>query len=546
MTPKRAVIGLAFAALFFAVLLPPEAYPDGKLAVILCATFAFFASLSERRIPSAYIHGGLAVFAFLILHSVLISVDSYRSLEFIAVLWAYYCLFGFFLYAGFEPMKPLAISMVVLGVIVSGYGLYQYFWGLDQLYNFLSYAGSDQVLKVPALGRIATKRIFSTLALPGTLWGFLIIALPFHAAFQETNRLTKVLLSISATMLLSAGVLTRSFGFLVGLFVLTAAWLFLRQRQLLWRLVPVVLVLVLIAGAFYWARRHNIEGSNPAFLRAQNWITAWTIFAAYPMGAGLNNYGVVYPQYALPGSNETQYAHNTPLQLLSELGYPVLIVGACLLLLGLRAWRQGRYQQFSPYIVAALAVWVAHNLIDINVYFPSLGVIGAVLLGVLLRTPSSAPQPQARAGSVVTVCLGLIVLIFSAFAMVSTELQHRAQIEADENRFQDAANTLEQATTLMPLNSSLFHDSGDINLSLYHKRHDVRYLETATNSFRRAIALSPNKVGPHKGLGLCLSTANRVDDALEEVRIAQRLAPDSTNTHAILRLLERRRTADAK
>ena len=63
MKHKNIVIGLAFAALFFAILLPPEAYPDGRLAVILCATFAFFISLNERRIHPAYLHGGLALFA---------------------------------------------------------------------------------------------------------------------------------------------------------------------------------------------------------------------------------------------------------------------------------------------------------------------------------------------------------------------------------------------------------------------------------------------------------------------------------------------------
>jgi tetratricopeptide (TPR) repeat protein len=179
-------------------------------------------------------------------------------------------------------------------------------------------------------------------------------------------------------------------------------------------------------------------------------------------------------------------------------------------------------------------------MIDINVYFPSLGVIGAVLLGVLLWKPTAAAQPWAKTGTLGAVCFSLIVLIFSGFAMVSTELQYRAQGEADENRFQDAANTLELATKLMPLNSSLFHDSGDINLNLYHKKHDIRRLEIATASFRNAIALSPYKSGPHIGLGLCLSSANRVEDALEEIRIAQRLAPDATNAYAIARLLEKR------
>jgi hypothetical protein len=545
MKHQRAVIGLAFASLFFAVLLPPEAYPDGKLAVILCATFAFFASLSERRISPSYIRGGLAVFGFLILHSLLVSVDTYRSLEFVSILWAYYCLFGFFFYAGFEPLKPLAVCMVVLCAIVSGYGLYQYFWGFDQLYSYVSYAGSDQILKIPALARIASRRVFSTLALPGTLWGFLIMALPFHASLWRDNRWIKAALSLGAFMLLATGFLTRSFGFLVGLFVLAAAWMILRHRQLVWRhgrvALIVVLVLALVGGAFYSMRRSAIEGANPVSLRAKNWISAWTIFAAHPMGTGLNTYGVVYSRYMLPGANTTQYTHNTPLQLLSEVGYPALIAGAGLLLLALRARRRGQYSNLPPYVLLALAVWAIHNMIDINVYFPSLGVLGAVMLGVLLRQPSLIPQPQAKAESAVIASVGIFALVFAALAMVSTELQFRAQAEYDENRLQAAAETLDLAQTLMPLNSSLYHDYGDINLNLFHRRREAKYLDAATHSFRRAIALSPEKSGSRIGLTLCLASANRVETALDELRAAQRRDPENTNVHAIARLLENRK-----
>jgi Flp pilus assembly protein TadD len=92
----------------------------------------------------------------------------------------------------------------------------------------------------------------------------------------------------------------------------------------------------------------------------------------------------------------------------------------------------------------------------------------------------------------------------------------------------------------MPLNSSLHHDSGDISLALFHKKRDKRYLDAATDSFRRAIALSPEKAGPHIGLSLCLSSANRVEEALEELRAAQRLHPDSAYIQAIARLLDKR------
>jgi tetratricopeptide (TPR) repeat protein len=405
------------------------------------------------------------------------------------------------------------------------------------------------VVKTPALDRIATRRVFSTLALPGTLWGFLVLALPFHAALWthwKTQWYVRAGLIASAAMLLTTGFLTRSFGFLVGLFTLGAAWAFLRHRRLVWnRLTATLLIfgvlLALAGGYFYSVRSGVIEGANPFALRLKNWISAWSIFAANPMGTGLNTYGVVYPRYMLPAANETQYTHNTPLQLLSELGFPILICAAALLLLAQRARSRGEYRSLSPYLLLALSVWLVHNLIDINVYFPSVGVVGAVLLAVLLRQPETAPQPPAMPVLVLTILASAGIVVFSALAMVSTELQFRAQGEFQENKFQAAADTLDFAKLLMPMNSSLFHDSGEVNLNLYQRRDDPKYLVAATEAFRRAIALSPEKAGSYTGLSLCLASANQVESALEEIRTAQRLYPDSTNIHAIAKLLEQRR-----
>jgi hypothetical protein len=541
MKSKYLVTSLAFAALFFAVIHPPEAYPDGKLVVILCATFALFSGLVERRIPRTYIYGGLTAFSVLIVHSFLLSVDTYRSLEFATILWAYYCLFGFFFYAAFEPEKPLAICMVVVCAIVSGYGLYQYFWGFEELHSYVTSAGSDQVTRIPALERIASRRVFSTLALPGTLWGFLTIALPFHAFLWHETRRARPLIAAGVAMLLATGLLTRSFGFLVGLFLLAASWLFIYHRRVMWRLAPVVLILALVGGVFYSIREGGIATANPVSLRAMNWVTGWTIFAAYPMGTGLNTYGIMYSQYRLPGSNETQYAHNTLLQLLSELGYIALIAGAGVLLLVMGAWHRGELRRLSPYLLLAFAVWTVHNLIDINVYFPSLGVVGAVLLATLLKRQAATPQAVPKGAIGVLVSLGAVTLIFSSLVMVSSELQVRAQGEFDENKLQEAARTLETATALMPFNSSLFHDFGDINLNLYHKHKDYKRLDLATRSFQRAIALSPNKAGSHLGLSLCFSSANRIEDARAQLRVAERLYPDSTYVQAVARLLDKRK-----
>src|SRR5262249_47950581 len=145
--------------------------------------------------------------------------------------------------------KYLAGAMVALSIVVAGYGLYQYFWGFDQVYNYIFYAASDQVLKVPALQRIAERRVSSTLALPGTLWGFLVCAIPFHGLLWNRQRWLNGVLLLSLGLLLTTGFLTRSFGFLIGLFVLAMATLLLKHSGVFWtRVTPVIIVLVVAGG----------------------------------------------------------------------------------------------------------------------------------------------------------------------------------------------------------------------------------------------------------------------------------------------------------
>ena len=86
MKPTRPIVlVLAFATVFLAILMPPEAYPAGRMAVILSSTFVFLIALTERRIPLGYALTGISVFALLLAHSLWLSVDLNRSLEFMTV-----------------------------------------------------------------------------------------------------------------------------------------------------------------------------------------------------------------------------------------------------------------------------------------------------------------------------------------------------------------------------------------------------------------------------------------------------------------------------
>src|SRR5215813_10935630 len=105
---KPVILLLGWASLFFAMLLPPEAYPNGKLAVVLCATFALLSALSEQHVPRHYLKAGLWIFVPLLVHTFTVSADLYRSLDMLTTIWAYYCLIGVFMYAssGYEDHLP--------------------------------------------------------------------------------------------------------------------------------------------------------------------------------------------------------------------------------------------------------------------------------------------------------------------------------------------------------------------------------------------------------------------------------------------------------
>jgi hypothetical protein len=193
------------------------------------------------------------------------------------------------------------------------------------------------------------------------------MAIPFHAALWDRARqigkqkiLVRVVISISMVLLLIAGLLTRSFGFLAGLLVMTLVWLVLHHRRMLWNKITAVVVILSAAGALtYVVRRGVIEGANPVILRFANWISAWSIFSMHPLGTGLNTFGVMYPRYMLSGANETQFAHNTLLQLLSELGYVAIAAGILLLLLAVKNWSSAAKLRITERecVVLALAVW---------------------------------------------------------------------------------------------------------------------------------------------------------------------------------------------
>ncbi len=544
--PLKTARLLALGALVVVALAPPEAWGSGRMLLMLASTFALLILVMEARVPASFLIGGGAFWGGLLVHSVIVSADPYRSLDFLTIVWAYYCLFGYFRYSPDKNLKPVALTLVLLAGTVSLYAIYQFVWGLENAYNFVLYSETNEIVRVPILDRLATARVFAWFALPGTLWGFLLIALPLHAALWKSGpRLADAALVGNAGLVLAAGLMTRSFGFVAGLGALVLGWLLMRPNAARWRsAVLVPLAMILLAGAVNLGRA---ETHNPVTLRLQNWLTGWEIFAANPIfGSGLNTYAVLYRQHQQIGANETQFAHNTPVQLLAELGLLGVVAGFALALF-LWPRRQGILdsQGDRRWVLLAILVWITHNLIDIDVYFASVGAVGVVLMGLLATEgPRIGPRPgTGRGRSIGAGAFGLltgVVVLVSGVVYVSGELHYRAEGELANLKVEEAYRTLQFAAAVNPFDSSILHAAGRTALELHQKTSDPAYLAEATEHFERAIWLSPAKADPLLGLGLCLSSADRLDEALAAFSLAQTLHPYSRTVSAVRRQIERR------
>ncbi len=558
MTENRGTMAqmLALTAMAGVILAPPEVFGSGRMILVLCSTFALLILMLDEKISFRFLWGGVVGTLFLVWHAFWISIDVYRSLEFYEILWSYYCLFGVFYYGSRNSRGRVALTLVLLSVAVSSYGIYEFLWGSTSYILSIS-AETSEIIRTPVLDATSRPRIMATFAMPGTLWGFLLITLPFHAMLWKHSRtsewkhartLIRGGLAVSVALLLTAGALTRSFGFVAGLLTIVLAWLLIRPGDRRRRAVGIaVTALLAVLGTGIYSVR--VGGYDPVTLRLQNWFTASEIFATYPFGAGLNNYAVAYLQHQQLGANESQYAHNTPLQLLSETGVFGLIAGIlCIVFLVRHRTRLSQLVYEQQYLVLALVLWIVHNLIDIDLYFASVGAVGVILTGVLGaafhdQRPVNAPAKALSKwvlGSVGAIAIAIVVS--SGVIYVSGELLRRAQTELSYLRVAQAHETLESATTINPFNSSILHEAGQVALEMFQDTGERRYLEQSQEYFANAVRLSSNKVGPHLGLALTMSTEDRIHEALAELEIAQTMHPYSRYVSSIRRLVENRQS----
>jgi hypothetical protein len=322
--------------------------------------------------------------------------------------------------------------------------------------------------------------------------------------------------------------LTGSRGGFVAFMVAAAAglWCLLRGRSR--HVVTVIAVgLALLAVIFAAAQRGGLisVGTRSLEARTDYWRGAVAIGKDHPWwGTGPGTFGSVYPRYKTATTEEAQLVHNNFLEMWCDSGIFAFIAFAALWLIALRdAFRLARQREgdvAAVAISASLTGWVAHSLVDFDLYVPGVAVPVFLLLGALqglkeLRETSPvAPRGYSKwfLGALCALVAG-VVLWADGREMGAGFAHARAQEIGPSNPAAALANT-RQAVELAPRASQYRVAAGDLALVL-------RRFDEAIEHYRRAIENDPVRAAYHWRLARALITAHGVtDEARQQLRLA--------------------------
>lgn len=451
-----------------------------------------------------------------------------------------------------DARSALASVLVFAGVIEAVYVLAQYFAG-DPLFATEDLKGKWQT--------------FGTLGNPNWTGEFLAVAalvgLGRMADLTERNpdeRWRFVTRFVAFALILAALAATIARGAWIAFVAGTAAFLFVRRREIAASLRPRSLITISVACISAVAlvvipliSRKETAGYllNTASIRGRVWIWSVTgsmIYDAPLLGHGLGTFGLQFPHYqadayaetwSVPFTNNASFAslaHNDYLQIWSELGLPGLAAVAGFVILTLSRGRKLRGDPVSLGCWAALVSILVSAAFGFPTHLPTSLMLLAVLTAVVeasvnkrrIGLPKGLPM---RSLVLIPVLIAGLISGGNAYSRLSTETALRraesatrnSELQAAESSIRDAIRHTPTSNRAYKLLGMLAQERGNGQLSV------AAYDRALVYGFDVDVFLM--KASSLEKLGRRL-------EAAETLRELIRLRPDLASPRSKLALLE--------
>jgi len=313
----------------------------------------------------------LSLFCLALIVSISFSQDKLTSFE---ELYKYVCGLSLFIIAASmdeKKKKFLIYTLAGPAVIIGLMAIYQYFFGFQHLLNYLANKANIDPF---VFDYIEQRRVFLPFVTPNILGGYL--AMIIAACLAIKNRVWII------APLLIALLLTKSIGALIALCLGLALYSCLCGGGSKKRAIFVFGLLLIIGGIVITRSTFQKEHAQPAFsliARMDYWKDTLTVIKThYLTGVGIGNFN-------LP---ECRYTHNSYLQILAEMG-PLGLIALLWLLssvfrLAFKNLKDSQRETQIAALLAASAIFLAHNFIDFSFFLPEVSFIWWMITGLLL------------------------------------------------------------------------------------------------------------------------------------------------------------------
>ncbi len=568
--PSNLIHVLVISSLFVATLFSLHRFfwsPTLQVIFLCWALFLFLyegtkKGVLEIRRPSSPLP--LLIFFVLAVIYTFKSIDYAVSRDFLLHVASYTAIF--FLIAQISSPREarrIALAVVILGVLTSLHGLYQYFWGFESLIIKIKEGEFSRIYPFieEVIGRLEGGRVFATFLLPSHFAAFLGMSIPLSLAFTILVRKgwVKCLFGMALGLQGFALYLTKSFSGWVSLILACGcfACIYLgyvkrvRTRYLVYSLGGLVLLLVLIFAGLSLKRPDNPFApikNNPLVLRVLNWGTTIEMVKDEPLiGKGLNTFGLIYPSYQRPGVNIVHHSHHTYLQLGVEMG----VIGTIVFLWFACWWlwrtllvlKETKDRELTVWVsslmVAGLAFFL-HHAFDFEFYLPSVTLPGFAVLALGVGTKAEDRVYKIDLGGrrktiftflgfAGTVALSIVLLL----QLYGQMYYQRAKSRLDAGPFfvNEAVLELKKAIRLDPHNSQCHHRYGTLLFQRLSRQKE------GITAVQEAIRLSPWRHYYHFDLGMMYLISGEERKGMDEIKRASQLYPLNEEYHQFLRTI---------
>ncbi len=471
------------------------------------------------------------------------SVNAYNSQKKVIEFCLFALTFIFVINQEKRHLRFLISAMIAVSIIVSLRALYQYFSGFSYIAENFSYteiAGGGFY----AVELLKQRRAVSWFSSPNLLASYLVMCCLLLAGclfknVQKKKQKRIILFSIIFGLLFAALITTKTIGahlsLLIGLVFFGIIFHRKNKVQLKRKrwLVFLMLIICIFGGIFFKRIDYFLNFKNPensVVQRAYYWHTAAEMIKERPwFGVGAGNFGIVYPRFKQSSANETNYAHNSYLQMWAESGIFFLIFFVVFVVYIFRRLLPQDKDPLSLGLLSGSFVFLVHNLVSYSFFISQVAHVWwiftacALNLGTL-NSSDTKVRVQKKNEKVLKFiyCFTILFLLLSLFS----EYQAEDNLEKGMKSFKEKKFSQALLNTYISLGFSPKNDFGYYLLArCYQEKAKAKFSPLVVENYEKAIALSPEYAFYHYELGAYFMRYGKYKEAKRFLKQALRLYP---------------------